>query len=92
MFEKRKARKLLNDAADLIEEEGWIQGEEHNSGGYCAIGALKRISGSEWPHITKAHIVAVGALSSRVASPIVDWNDAPGRTKEEVVNTLREAL
>ncbi len=83
-------RKLLNDAADYIEEHGWCQGELRDEmGQVCILGAIASIPDPEdW----EPRSVALKALRAITGSPFPDnWNDAPGRTKEEVIAAFRNA-
>ena len=75
-------RALLLKAANMIETHGWIQGAASNGHGFCALGAIC-LTGENY-------CAAIDALH-RIVPQIMDWNDAPGRTKEEVIATLRKA-
>jgi hypothetical protein len=83
--------RVLNLAANIIEAEGWCQASTaHRTGtrGYCLViavyAAAKRVGisvDSEWFKV----------LRQIVGGCPVDWNNAFGRTKEEVVGVLRKA-
>ncbi len=81
-------RIALNDAADCIERRGWIQRRLSDEHGVCALAALV-FSGhydcQEAREKLKIHISGKPWLS------LADWNDAPGRTKEEVIAAFRNA-
>lgn len=95
------ARKILDDAKALI-EKGWHQGyyvrdvhgkrqlpTDANAVAFCAIGALER-AGSDQPVVA----LAIAKKALRLAVPeqdVVGFNDAPGRTKEEVVAVFEAA-
>lgn len=88
---------VLNGAADLIERDGWVQGHYRTTEGYCIAGAIDQTLGiidddelhvQLWP-VAQAARVQVLAIVDDVAPTL--WNDAPGRTKEEVVAALRAA-
>ena len=99
---KPTKRDVLHRAADLLEEFGWCQGALTNLGigispreagvdRFCLSGAIGRavydlLGFSEGSAIAWARILHdLGGIEA------VSWNDAPGRTKEEVVTKLREA-
>lgn len=42
----------LNEAADLLERDGWIQGRAHKNGGHCVIGAIGIVTGY---HLRQPH-------------------------------------
>lgn len=74
-------------AADLLERGGWCQGRGRGPGGSkCLVMALvyATIKDADYPK-------AIEALESRLGKRPADWNDEPGRTKEEVIALLREA-
>lgn len=83
----------LLEAADYIEEHGHCKNMLHTDGGQvCAIGALCAV----------ADFTILFSASDRVRSflnlghelhfnPVVTWNNAPERTKEEVISAFREA-
>ena len=90
---------LLNLAADLIEQKGWTQGAmaldaagtptkalSPDAVCYCTLGALAKAAGGH--ERVEGRLVSTLAKQLKVYS-IVDWNDTPGRTKEEVIAALR---
>lgn len=88
-------KQVLLDAADHIELVGWHQGRMFadcsvryiTSSPCCAMGAVSLVVGDDgneqfdrvWQH-----------LNNFVGGSVIEWNDALGRTKEEVVAKLRE--
>lgn len=98
-----EAADLLDDAADLIEVNGWTRGRmEDDEGRYCARGALttasRRRSG-EWRGLA-TYQTAIDGLRDIILEQgqtlafdgsIVLWNDAGARTEQEVLDTLRKA-
>jgi len=96
---------IRNRAADLLEQVGWCQGElfRHDSlgevVGRCAVGALMsagRDNPVDYPFrlaVQVARELELVALSPAIrddtAAVLETWNDAPERTKEEVVAALR---
>jgi hypothetical protein len=88
-IERPTVRDVLHRAADLLEEFGWCQGRAGSKadGAMCAGGAVIEAVAdfrngpnfwTTWSRFCEKY---------RGTS----WNDAPGRTKEEVVTALREA-
>jgi hypothetical protein len=79
---------ILNGAADLIESKGWRQGLACNSplGLLCVGEALDEVAG-DGAYIDRRITSALLPYGSSV----VEWNDTPGRTKEEVIQALRAA-
>ena len=81
------APEVLKEAAQIIEEHGWVQGKPGRPGeGYCMVGAIQEVSG-----FTPCLITAVGLVRSITQEDLAYWNDQPGRTKEEVLHVLRKA-
>lgn len=86
---------VLNHAADILEQDGWIQGAMYNRDGcHCALGALHAAArqldvdyGPVWD--------ACALIATHVAdggySPwdLPGWNDEDGRTLDEVTTLLR---
>jgi hypothetical protein len=88
-------RVALLKAADLLESEGWIQGAFYKSTGRCINGALMSVMGMFEPYAYNngkltSYRAAVTLINLGERS-VQSWNDAPGRTKEEVVARLRAA-
>lgn len=79
---KRQAAKLMREAAKLLDAHGWRKGKYGDcEEGFCLVGALNKAG------ITLGVIrPSLWALFNM--SPF-NWNDAPGRTKEEVTGLLR---
>lgn len=88
-----KARTVLILAADYMDQHGLCQGAYMAMGMVCAFGAMQMVAPSSWTacnfdapaKLLRDHL----GLADNKA--IVAWNDAPGRTKDEVVVALREA-
>ncbi len=81
------SRNLLR-AVDYIQQHGWCQGEAFGPNGtVCMLGALDKTRGHA---IT--YLKAIDRLIPLIGGiPINRWNDAEGRTKDEVITKLREA-
>src|SRR5258708_15776269 len=98
-----KWRLILRKAAAMFEGKArWIQGgfygKERES--YCAVGAINVAAGfrpAECPSTSDLRLVHA-ALAKQIgharmgdARTIWHWNDASGRTREEVIAVLRAA-
>ena len=92
----------LRAAADVLERDGWTQGDYHASDGcHCVVGAIEVATGywtSSRPQhdlsVTARRETAVDVFEAVLESPadtVFDWNDAPGRTAAEVIAALRAA-
>jgi hypothetical protein len=75
-------RKGLLRAVDYIDRHGWCQHVGTINGRVCTLMAMFMVG------CTNA---AYGAMAQFVGGPIDEWNNAPGRTKQEVVAALRRA-
>lgn len=78
---------MLLRAADYIEEHGWCQHKlKDDEGRVCLLGAIWKVDGEGlnfMPRVDRAAGVDAGGL--------ISWNNALGRTKQEVVDVLRRA-
>lgn len=92
-------QKILLRAAELIEEFGWRQeafGDKTR--GMCAVGAIME-AGTELDFVHDREIMVATEdklaehlkLRYSLIPHVPAWNDMTGRTKEQVVATLREA-
>jgi hypothetical protein len=86
---------VLDDAADLLERDGWIQGHETGPGGVCAMTA---IAAASVDHIMVGRSIAaatedalMGAVPGWENASVPAWNDDPGRTKQQVLDAFRAA-
>lgn len=90
-----EASKILLRAAALIEEKGWCTGVFASAGRMCARGAIYRAAtGSPYPdYDCKAGVEAESRIAASVGGQhpcdVGGWNNARGRTKDEVVAKLR---
>lgn len=96
---------VLNGAADEIEERGHYKGDLGDPAlppeitPVCLIGALCAVlRGNPFkemviPHNLRAAIdeAAERHDDGEISGSIVDWNDAPERTADDVITVLREA-
>lgn len=90
---------ILETAADVIEKRGWTQGVYVDANGVCMLGAISTaVTGDPrlyWRDIANffpGQTPVVKALSAYLEG---EWppqfNDRPGRTKQEVLDALRGA-
>jgi hypothetical protein len=90
---------VLRRAAYLYEEDiiGWCQGSTYSGRSSCMVGALTQaMKELHWgPVANSPTMIAVlneaGFEVSETWWNLPDWNDKPGRTKEEVIAKLHEA-
>ncbi len=97
---------VLNRAADLLEEFGWLQlkmcPEGWNAlgrtqGPFCLVGAITRARLDFGGDMFNDGVgVSLTEQAAKLVDPDSDghpdfWNDSPDRTKEEVISALREA-
>lgn len=74
--------------------ESWCQGTWRGwsvSGGHCAVFAISRQNAGETTPVALAAL-ARAVYGSNDPQGIVPWNDAPGRTKEEVLAAYDRAI
>ena len=81
----------LRAARALIAKPGtWIQGRFRNSCGFCSVGALLEApaaGANEWlRRAVNLH------TNDRYGGSIIDWNDDPKRTHEEVLTVFDTAI
>ena len=87
---------ILAKAADLIEERGWCQGVGITGTGQRCLGrALWDATGlpidAQCPAVPAWRDAEAALTKELDPLDIILYNDAPGRTKEEVVTALRNA-
>jgi len=75
--------RVCKQVADYIERVGWIQHSYRTDKGVCLFTALSDCHS----HYGAVHTVIRAELTGGM--PISDWNDQPGRTKEEVIDGLK---
>lgn len=92
---------VLDAAADLLERDGWTQGQMYGDGRRCMVGAmLSATTGIEYTvgasdfteDQRNVYREGHGAVEELLGTPtLTNWNDKPERTQEEVVQVLRDA-
>lgn len=94
---------ILREARGYI-ERGWTQGAfardgdghkvafEHPAAGcFCALGAIERAEGGDTSYASGQR--ARFSLRAVIGSNLIgEWNDAPERTKEEVLSAFSRAI
>lgn len=80
-----EVRKVALKAAELLREDGWIQGSFCTDEGRCLRGALDVAAEGLGLSVSKTW----NKVYDRVGMP-ARWNDDPARTKEEVLNLLEQ--
>ena len=87
--ELNETGKVLLRARDILLERGWVQGVSGAPGGpRCVGGAMSEASDSG--HAVETFTRFVTSVGIRLGG-VAPWNDAPGRTREEVVLALERA-
>lgn len=83
-----KTSEILKKARAHLVKYGWRQGDYGVEGGpCCAVGAL---SGGA-PYNSEAHRLLMQAIKYENDS-LSTWNDAPGRTKRQVLAAFTKAI
>lgn len=84
----------LLKAAALIEEEGWCRGKYLNADGQrCVLGALSDVTADLPVDADRRLRRAINHLKRglNITVALVEWNDDPRRTKDEVFAALHAA-
>lgn len=85
----------LRAAADLLEQDGWCQGTWHPAdGAHCVGHALYVVTARAETEEAKNRRLnrVIYAFAAHVGMrAITAWNDAEGRTQEQVITALRGA-
>lgn len=94
-METRESRiaSVLRDAADLIEKDGWWNGqpmEENSTPPNCAYTAIRSVATRELVLLTSKALADQIKKSDDPYSVIFGWNDAPDQTAEGVIEFMRE--
>lgn len=97
MSKEQSLKDTLVEARSLIQDVGWTQGtyatyaEGNKVIGYCALGALSATHAG--PEIRHDAIMRLSKQTVQYnGSDIVSYNDAEGRTKEEVLAVFDQAI
>lgn len=87
-------KELLTEAKNLINLNGWIQGDYGDAGqGFCTVGAISEAASDAGyeGYFEAMRQVRVTLKARGNVTAIGAWNDASHRTKEDVLNLLDEA-
>jgi len=83
---------VLRKAKGLIRKHGWVQRVFGNSEtGYCVMGAIRRASPALGVGGRDAFANALPSHMRGIVGPTA-WNDAPRRTKAEVLRAFDKAI
>ena len=88
--QKWDIQQRLDRIADYIEEKGWCQNAWNDGAAVCLVTGMNHFifDEAEW-------FIVWDLLRDRIAlgpdgyAALTEWNDAPGRTKQDVLNLLR---
>lgn len=86
-----KAAAIIEAGVEAIEKHGWVQQWAGNERvGFCAIGSL---DGRRYGVLNMACKALDRVARERQGFPfgVIDYNDEPGRTKEEVIDLMKHA-
>lgn len=79
---------LAHATADILDRDGWCQFTFHSTDGqHCLSGALYWAVEQGFSSEESAKLRSF--ITTELDGPMTDWNDQPGRTKEEVTGFLR---
>jgi hypothetical protein len=90
-------QKTLLEAAEIIKTQGWCQHASMTLGGrVCLLGAVALAKNgyiapgglSDLPVEVRLLVTSTGVPN---ADALVDWNNAPERTADEVIKALKDA-
>lgn len=86
-----EVKEALIKARALIKDHGWVQNQPgSHRDGFCMIGALAEICPMRQPDV---FFEAVDALRDTTGyMHVTSFNDAEGRTKEEVIQAFDRAI
>ena len=83
-------KRVLEEAANLI-EHGWLQNRAYNEDNtaFCVLGAIEYAARSENIVVMDAAELYLKEYLGLENASVISWNDAPHRTRREVVQALR---
>jgi hypothetical protein len=96
MFDVQQTVKDLEASITYLREHGWIQGRNFSrSGDCCAWGAVLMATqdvGKVIHDASRSADVARAFYRANESMELAQYNDVPGRTKEQVIAKLTETL
>lgn len=89
-----EVRDVLLTAAHLLAQHGWCQRQSRSgSGALCVVAAIAAAAGGAKTLEDRAHhALEVWVIWHSNHDSVAEWNDAPERTKDEVLHALRHAV
>ena len=89
------AGKIIRGAAQKIEQFGWVQGRgivyfEGLVVGYCVVGAIEAVEHKRVGRVAADMFLDWLRQFIEPVTGIPSWNDAPGRTKEEILGYMHK--
>lgn len=84
--------RILTDAADYLEVNGWVQGTYGDDGGpRCIMGAIASVEKRAIQYDIEGRCVATGTLGNYLGMIPHEWNDSPFRDQYEAIDCLKHA-
>lgn len=77
---------VLLRARERVAVHGWCQGREAVEGRVCLVGALRHAAGANERLFEGAMVALAGPGANPISLAL--YNDAPGRTKEEIIDFI----
>lgn len=88
---KRTIAKILRNAANLIETNGWTQHTLRSVDKFCAIGAIDHVTRGRPNEFSDYKDSSIAMMRHLCIYSIPTWNDSACRTKTEVIRAMRGA-
>jgi len=86
---KFKASEVLRNAAQYLETHGWCQHAMQYKGRVCLFGAIRAVNRCSELSV---ELEITNRLRKTIRhTQVTSWNDATGRTKQEVIDVLNKA-
>jgi hypothetical protein len=95
MRKAKNGTEVLKAARWMLDNIGWVQNhyrQDDSTGkaiGFCAVGALETVKTKKYGATNSAFKRLRAVVDHGL---IVEFNDAPGRTKQEVLNAFDQAI
>lgn len=82
----------ISRVIEFFETHEWIQGSFSRDGGYCLLGAIRRVERDDAYDGRLKDEWLAQELGFDNSSQLIQWNDDEGRTKEDVIALLASRL